>query len=103
MKQRITEIQIIPIKPTNGLVAFASLVLDNEFYLGSIGIHAKLDGSDYRLTYPTKTIGFKQLNIYHPISKEASKLIEEVVINKYKDVMKKSSNDRHDNLNNASQ
>lgn len=103
MKQKITEIQIIPIKPTNGLVAFASLVLNDEMYLGSIGIHAKIDGSDHRLTYPTKSVGTKQLNIYHPITKEVSRVIEDAVINKYKDVMKKSSNDRHSGFNNASQ
>ncbi|MGP8321200.1 MAG: hypothetical protein ACT6FE_02585 [Methanosarcinaceae archaeon] len=36
---KITEIQIVPIKANNGLVAFASVVLNNQLYLGSIGIH----------------------------------------------------------------
>ena len=55
----ITEIQITPIKPKNGLVAFASIVLENNIHLGSIGIYTKLDGSGYRITYPTKKVGFK--------------------------------------------
>ncbi len=79
---KITEIQIIPIKASNGLIAFASVVFDNRIYLGSIGVHKKLDGSGYRVTYPTKKIGDKNINIYHPINKETSKRIEEEIISK---------------------
>ncbi len=81
---KITEIQIIPIKANNGLVAFASIVLDSQLYLGSIGIHKRLDGSGYRITYPTKIIGNKNINIYHPINKDASKIIEKAIILKMK-------------------
>lgn len=76
----ITEIQITPIKPRNGLVAFASIVLDNNIHLGSIGIHTKLDGSGYRITYPTKKVGEKDLNIFFPINRDTSKQIEEAII-----------------------
>jgi DNA-binding cell septation regulator SpoVG len=84
---RITEIQIIPIKANNGLVAFASVLLDDRLYLGSIGIHKKIDGNGYRLTYPTKKIGDKNINIYHPINKETSKLLEEKIIEKAEDIL----------------
>jgi len=77
---KITEIQITPIKPRNGLIAFASVVLANSLYLGSIGVYARLDGSGHRITYPTKKIGNKNINIYHPINKETSKAIEEAII-----------------------
>ena len=77
---KITEIQIVPIKANNGLVVFASIVLDSQLFLGSIGIHKRLDGSGYRITYPTKLIGNKNINIYHPINKEASKIIEKAII-----------------------
>lgn len=96
---KITEIQIIPIKPNNGLVAFASIVVDGNLYLGSIGIHTRIDGSGYRLTYPTKPIGGKDLNIYHPINKETSTTIEEAIVNEYKEVMK-ANNDRYNSPNN---
>ena len=79
---KITEIQIIPIKANNGLIAFGSVLLDNSLFLGSIGIHKKLDGSGYRITYPTKKIGDKDINIFHPINKEASKFIEDEIIKK---------------------
>ena len=73
---RITEINIIPIKPDNGLIGFASLVLDNGLYLGSIGVYSRLDGTGYRITYPTKKIGGKDLHIYHPINRDLGQEIE---------------------------
>ncbi|MDD5693119.1 MAG: septation protein SpoVG family protein [Patescibacteria group bacterium] len=84
----ITEIQIIPIKANNGLIAFSSIVLNDSLYLSSIGIHKKIDGSGYRLTYPTKKIGDKNLNIYHPINREMGLLIEEAIIRKAKEIFK---------------
>jgi DNA-binding cell septation regulator SpoVG len=79
---KITEIQIRPIKPKDGLVAFASVLFDDCLFLGSIGIHTKLDGFGYRLTYPTKKIGDRDMNIYHPTSKEMSAAIEREIIAK---------------------
>lgn len=89
----LSEVQIVPIKATDGLVAFASVVVDGNFYLGSIGVHTKLSGG-YRLTYPTKQTGGRNLNIYHPINKVASEAIEMAVISKVKEVIERS-NDRH--------
>ena len=47
---KISEVNIQLIKPANGLVAFASVVLDDKIYLGSIGVHQRLDGTGFRLT-----------------------------------------------------
>lgn len=85
----ITEVRIIPIKPNNGLVGFASLVLDQKIYLGSIGIHTKIDGSGYRLTYPTKKIGDKNINLYHPITRELGIAIEQAILEKVKVVFER--------------
>ena len=82
----ITEVTIIPIKPKEGLVALASCVIDEKVYLGSIGIYTKLEGG-YRLTYPTKKVGDKNFNIFHPISKEAGDKIEGAIIKRYEDLM----------------
>lgn len=83
---KITEIQIVPIKPKDGLVAFASVVIENRLYLGSIGVHTRLDGSGYRITYPTKKVGEKSLNIYYPINQEMGKAIERAIISKIKEI-----------------
>lgn len=79
---KITEVQIIPIKPINGLVGFASVLLDEKIYLGSIGIFTRLDTKGYRITYPTKKVGTKNMHIYHPINSELSKAIEIAIIKK---------------------
>ena len=96
MTNRLSEIQIIPIKPQNGLVAFASFVLDASLYLGSIGIMTRPQGG-YRLIYPTKKVAERSLNIFYPISKEFAQLIENEVVKQFEDVMKKY--DRHNSFN----
>jgi DNA-binding cell septation regulator SpoVG len=91
----ISEVNIIPIKPTSGLLAFASVVIDNSLYLGSIGVYSRLDGS-YRITYPTKKIGSKELNLYHPISRDVGNLIEQAVVAECQQLFKgRDDNDRH--------
>ena len=84
---KITEIQIIPIKPKEGLVAFAGIVIENSLYLGSLGVYTRLDGSGYRITYPTKKIGEKNINIYHHINRETSKAIEEAIISEAEKIL----------------
>ena len=83
MKNLITEIQIYPTKPVNGLVGFASFVYNQEFYFGSIGIYTKPHGG-YRLTYPTKG----NFNIFHPINRSIAEQVEQAVISKFEEVTK---------------
>lgn len=92
----ISQIQIIPIKPQDGLVAFASFVLDDCLYLSSIGILTRPQGG-YRLVYPTKKVGTRNINLFHPINKSFAENIEREVIEKFEDVMK--NHDRYDSFN----
>jgi len=85
MKIQISEVKIEIVKPNNGLIGFASLVIDDSLYLSSIAIYKKLNDEGFRILYPTKD----KFAIYHPITKETSTLIEEAIFNKLKDVMKK--------------
>lgn len=82
---KISEIQITPVKPVNGLVGFASLVLDGSFYLGSIGIFTRPQGG-YRLTYPTKSNGTKNLNVFYPINKQVAEFVEKCVLAEFERV-----------------
>jgi stage V sporulation protein G len=61
---KISEIEIVLIKPNKGLLGFSSFVINDEFYFSSIGIHQKLDGG-FRLTYPTKN----GINLFHPLNR----------------------------------
>ena len=94
---RITEVQVAPIKPKDGLVAFASFVLDNSLYLGSVGIATRLQGG-YRLIYPTRRVGYTDINVFHPINREFAQAVEDEVIKHYEDVVNRN-NDRHNSIN----
>lgn len=89
---KISEVNIIPIRPKDGLVGFASVVINDAIYLGSIGIHQKLNGNGYRLTYPTKKMGMHNADIFYPINKTVGKAIENAILDKLNDVMKKVEN-----------
>src|SRR3989344_3080610 len=79
---RISEIELVPIKPKAGLIGFVSFVLDERYYVGSVAIYTKLDGTGYRLVYPAKKVGLKNVNVFHPLSQEVGKAIDEAVMNK---------------------
>lgn len=96
MNHQITEIQIIPIKPQNGIIAFVSFLLDNRLYLSSIAIMTR-PGGGHRLVYPTKKVGNRNINIFHPINKGFAEAIERDVMKAFEEVM--NFNDRYDRVN----
>lgn len=89
LKMKISEIQINFIKPCDGLIGFASFVIDESIYISSVAIHKKLNGDGYRLTYPSKG----NFTICHPINKKTSQEIEVAIFNQLKNVMNKVSYD----------
>lgn len=86
MQNKISEIQVVPIKPINGLVGFASVVFDNSFYLGGIGIYTRPLGG-YRLAYPTRKSNSGSLHIFHPINKFIANDLEQVISVKFNEIM----------------
>jgi hypothetical protein len=97
-KKIISEIQIIPVKPQKGLLAFCTFVLFDSIYCSSVAIYSKLtDG--FRLVYPTKAAFGNDLNVFYPINKKTGDAIQDEVIKKFKEVMNIKS-DRYDFLNN---
>jgi DNA-binding cell septation regulator SpoVG len=88
---KISEVQISFIKPKDGLVAFASCVVNDSIFLSSIAIHKKLCDDSYRVTYPKKG----NFSLFHPIKHEASTEIEDKILKKLKDVMSKVNHDRY--------
>jgi len=87
---KLSEIQVIPVKPKEGLIGFASFVLDEKYYVSSVAIYTRLNGFGYRLVYPTKKVGEKNINIFHPINLEVGKIIEEAVIKKVNEIFYES-------------
>ena len=86
MQNKITEVQVIPIKPKDGLVGFASVIFDDCLYLGSIGIFTRPEGG-YRLTYPTRNGQEKNINVFYPINKITADEIEKAVTTKFEALM----------------
>ncbi|KKP31393.1 MAG: hypothetical protein A2312_03470 [Candidatus Staskawiczbacteria bacterium RIFOXYB2_FULL_32_9] len=91
-KIQISEIQIVPIKPQEGLIAFASFVLDKKYYIGSVAIYTRLNGEGFRLAYPTKKIGDRGINIFYPINSEIGNAIEKEVNKKVNEIFYERTN-----------
>ncbi len=97
---QVSEVNICPVKPLNGLVGIASVVVDGNLYLNSIAVYTKLDGS-YRLLYPTKIIGNRSVGLFYPINRKASGIIEDAVIKRCKEVFEGyNEDDRHNKVSN---
>ena len=80
---KITEVRVTPLnQPKAGLLAFASVVLDDALVLNSIGIYARKDGAGYRITYPTKASRSHDCYVYRPINEEMGTAIALAVLNK---------------------
>ncbi|MCM8794584.1 MAG: hypothetical protein NC819_02110 [Candidatus Omnitrophica bacterium] len=83
----ISEVEIVPVKPQGGLVAFASCVVNGLLYLGNIGIHTRPDGSGYRLVFPVKVLpNGKQIHCFHPVTREAGDLLLQAIIRKFEEL-----------------
>ncbi len=80
---KIKKVEIVPIRPYEGLIAFANVELEEGLYLGSIGVHRKLDGG-FRITFSIRKVGEANLCIYHPIKQEVSKEFETAICSKAK-------------------
>lgn len=83
---QISEIKIVPVKSDNGLKAFASLVIEDAFFLSSIGIFAKPSGG-YYLTFPMRKNTRQNLNFFYPINKKVADYVETEVIKKFEEVI----------------
>jgi len=88
---QISEIQIIPVKPREGLVAFASCVINNAIYIGNIALYSSLSTQvGFRLVYPSKILpNGKEINCVHPINKQAGDLISDAIIGKFREIISK--------------
>ena len=86
---QVTEVELDFVKPRDGLIAFASVVLDDQLYLGGIAIHRKLAGG-HRLTYPTRRVGKQVFDLFHPIRRPLGHAIEAAILDKLNDVVSRT-------------
>ena len=88
---KLTEIQIVPVKPKDGLVAFVSFVINDSFFVGDVAIYSRLNQESYRLVYPIKTLfnGLK-INCFKPINKLVADEIERQVFAEFEKLIEKA-------------
>jgi len=70
-----SEINIVPIKPKNGHVAFVSFILFEKLYISSVAVYTRFGGG-IRLVYPRK----KNLDVCYPINHEFGDAIEQEIL-----------------------
>ncbi len=89
----ISEIQVIPVKPKEGLVAFASCIVNKSLYIGNIAIYTSPSTQEgFRLVYPVKILpNGKEIHCVHPINKEAGEVILKEIIKKFREVISKAT------------
>lgn len=90
----ISEIQIVPIRPSSGLVGFASAVINQQFYIGNIAIYtAPNSPGGFRLVYPTKKLASgKQVHCFYPISRNVAEVVTAAIIKRYVCLMENFEN-----------
>ncbi len=89
----ISEIQIIPVRPKEGLVAFASFVINNQFYIGNIAIYTSPASPDgLRLVYPTRVLGNgKNVAIVFPVNQATGFSVQGSIVERYLRLVEKLS------------
>ena len=96
----VSDIQIFPVRPQNGLIAFVSCVINGAIYIGNIALFTSFTNPlGFRLAYPNKRLPNGQdASCVHPITKEAGLAISEAIIEKYQQISTKSqSNNKVNN------
>lgn len=84
----VSEVQITTIRPARGLIGFASFVLYGTIYCSSVGIHTRMNGG-YRLTYPYRKIGNRDVHVFCPLNKQVGDEIEQAIAKAFEDVVSK--------------
>ena len=84
---KISDVEIIPFRPRDGHLGFASCTINEQFYLGDIAIFSRPTGG-IRLGFPVKKLTNGMLvDIFKPLNSEAEKAVERAVAERYESLM----------------
>jgi len=88
---KLTEIEIVPVRPNKGLVAFASFILNDSFFIGDVAVYTRIDQPGYRLVYPVRyLVTGLRVHCFKPIHKSAADEIENQVSRYYENLIEKA-------------
>ena len=87
----VDEVNVLPVIPRNGLVAFVSFVVTNQIFIGNVALYSSPSTEDgYRLVYPDKILpNGKKTQCIYPINKDAGEAIKKAVVEHYENVIEK--------------
>ncbi|USN95537.1 MAG: septation protein SpoVG family protein [Candidatus Nomurabacteria bacterium] len=72
--KKVSEVTVVPVKPKFGLIAFASFVLFESFYVTGVAVYTRPMGG-IRLVYPRR----KNVDTCYPILKDLGQEIQDAV------------------------
>lgn len=83
---KVSKIEIVPIPPKNGLVAFASFLINDCFFIGNVAIYSSPScPNGFRLVFPTKA----GVSCFHPVNRAVGMKIQNQVISRYLEIIEK--------------
>lgn len=83
---KISKVKIRKVTPADGLIGFASCVLDDSLFIGNIAVFTRLGESDrLRLVFPIKEAGSNKIPLFYPLTAELYYLLEQVITEKFKE------------------
>ena len=87
---RLSEVEVTPVRAHRGLVAWASCVIDDRFYVGDIAVFTRLDGN-YRLAYPVRTLrDGRKIPVFHPINHETATALEQAITSRVEALLERN-------------
>ena len=84
----ISEVEVAPIRPRDGLLAFCSVLLGEQLFIGGIALHTASPPRHYRLVYPARSLASGQpIRFVYPVTRALGDEIERAVSMRYENVM----------------
>ncbi len=86
----VTEVDFQPIRPRQGLLGFASLVLNHSLRIAGIAVYARPDGSGIRLVFPERMLPHgAKIELICPITRPCGELLTQAVAEYIRQLEKK--------------
>ena len=83
----ISRIRIKKVPPKDGLIGFASVVIDSWLHLGNIAIFTRLNKEkELRLVFPQKQLKNGLISIFYPLTSEKYFELERAVQKKFNEL-----------------
>ena len=88
----VSQVEIVPFRPSRGFVGFATCVLNGMFYLADIALFTR-PGGGLRLGYPIKKLSDgSTVELFRVLDRSVGSTIERAITDKYEAIMNLNGN-----------